>query len=71
MVAVLPGVGLADLGLRLPDIGVLLPDGDRDDAAGMVVGAIVGLALAGGALVVVRRRWPTRRAAAGRHGSTR
>ena len=47
LVLVLPGIGLADLGLRLPDLGALLPAADRDDAAGMVVGAIVGLALAG------------------------
>ena len=58
-VLILPGIGLADLGLRLPDLGALLPDGERDDAAGMVAGAIVGLALAGGAHVLVRRRWPT------------
>ncbi|KQT01364.1 CPBP family intramembrane glutamic endopeptidase [Cellulomonas sp. Leaf395] len=60
VVMVLPGTGLADLGLRLPDVGELLPDAGRDDAAGMVVGAIVGLALAGGALALVRRWLPGR-----------
>jgi len=59
LVLVLPGVGLADLGLRLPQTSALLPGAERDDAAGMAVGAIVGLTLAGGALVLVRRRWPT------------
>lgn len=55
-VALLPGIGLADIGLRLPDLSLLQPDADGDDATGMAVGAVVGFALAAG--VFVRRRWP-------------
>ncbi|GEK22801.1 CPBP family intramembrane glutamic endopeptidase [Cellulomonas xylanilytica] len=57
-VLVLPGIGLTDLGLRLPDLGILLPAADRDDATGMAVGAVVGITLAVGALVLLRRRLP-------------
>ena len=56
LVLVLPGVGLADLGLRLPDLGGLVPDGGTDDAVAMVVGAAVGVALTAGALALLIRR---------------
>ena len=56
LVLVLPGVGVADLGLRLPDLGGLVPDGGTDDAVAMVVGAAVGVALTAGALALLIRR---------------
>jgi len=58
LVALLPGIGLADLGLRLPDLSLLAPAADRDDATATAAGAVVGIVLALGALVLVRRRWP-------------
>ncbi|WP_456789113.1 CPBP family intramembrane glutamic endopeptidase [Cellulomonas sp. P5_C5] len=57
-VLLLPGIGLAELGLRLPDLSLLAPGADRDDATGMAVGAVVGIALAAGALALARRRLP-------------
>ncbi|WP_456823845.1 CPBP family glutamic-type intramembrane protease [Cellulomonas sp. P5_E12] len=54
LVLALPGVGVAELGLRLPHLGGLSEGGD--DALAMVLGAAVGLALSAGALAVVLRR---------------
>ena len=62
-VALLPGVGLADLGLRLPDLSLLAPGADRDDAAGMAAGAVVGMLVGVGVLVLLRRRLPRRQTA--------
>lgn len=56
LVLALPGVGIADLGLRLPDLGRLVPGGASDDAVAMLVGAAVGLALSAGALALILRR---------------
>jgi len=54
LVLALPGVGVADLGLRLPDLGGLVQGGD--EALAMVLGAAIGLALSAAALTVVLRR---------------
>ena len=56
----LPGIGLADLGLRLPDLGSLAPQGG-DHTMSLVVGAVVGFAVAAVALVLLQRRRPTSR----------
>ena len=52
-VLLLPGIGLADLGLRLPS----LPQGG-DHTVSVLLGAVVGLAVAAGAIILLQRRRP-------------
>ena len=59
LVAALPGVGPADIGLRLPDrwapAWFRLPDMDAEGAMGFVGGFVVGLAILGAAVLIARR----------------